>query len=164
MLLLLRNGCAPYIRVNGAGWRERVKITVLFFLTHAGRLSLLFIFFFSFRVLFPVVYSITQTQNKLFSSFLPSWCWRRNNMCERKKRSNNLLWGCLSYIRNSMMVEGGERERRRVETIRRTSLLYGMRRQTVVAATHTASMGPIIRFVIGAAVIHCCITTLSTVG
>jgi hypothetical protein len=70
----------------------------------------------------------------------------------------------LSYIRNSMMVEGAERERRRVETIRRTSLLYGMRRQTVVAAAHTASMGPIIRFVIGAAVIHCCITTLSTVG
>jgi hypothetical protein len=134
-------------------------------LSHPRRPSLYFLFFFfSFRVLFPVVYSITQTQNKLFSSFLPSWCWRRNNMCERKKRSNNLLWGCLSYIRNSMMVEGGERERRRVETIRRTSLLYGMRRQTVVAATHTASMGPIIRFVIGAAVIHCCITTLSTVG
>jgi hypothetical protein len=115
-VLLLRNGCAPYIRVNGAGWRERVKEksqSYSFSPAPAVSLYFLFYFFFSFRVLFPVVYSITQTQNKLFSSFLPSWCWRRNNMCERKKRSNNLLWGCLSLLYKKLNDGGGGRERKK---------------------------------------------------
>lgn len=134
----------------------------------APAVSLLFIlFFFSLSVF--CFQSSTASRKLKINFFLLSFLTDAGGgtTCARGKSVAIIFCeaASLSYIRNSMMVlEGWKRERRRVETIRRTSLLYGMRRQIVVAAAHTASMGPIIRFVIGAAVIHCCITTLSTVG